>query len=194
MAKAQKNQSETTQSRIIEAADALLHQYGYMGTSMDAIAERIGIRKASLYYHFPNGKDQIMLEIGERLIEHDRHGFQNALETSGTVREKLEAMAAFNFKDTRQTNRVLRDAMRFMPTAHQQRLGAEFYSAIFDPVHAVIKAAVASGELRSHDTRFSAFSFLSLLSEMNDPAQQAIWNDLPQQIVDLLLDGLKNKL
>jgi AcrR family transcriptional regulator len=192
MAKPRKNQSETTQSRIIEAADALLHQYGYMGTSMDAIAERIGIRKASLYHHFPDGKDQIMLEIGERLIEYDRHSFQNALETSGTVREKLEAMADFNFKDTRQTNRVLRDAMRFMPTEHQQRLSAQFFSAIFDPVHAVLNAGVASGELRSHDTRFSAFTFLSLLSEMNEPQQQTTWDDLPQKIVSLMIDGLKN--
>ena len=191
MANVRKSKSETTKSRIIEAADALLHQYGYLGASMDAIAAQIGIRKASLYHHFPDGKDQIMLEIGERLIQYDRQGFQNALESGGTARERLEAMASFSLEDTRQTNRVLRDAMRFMPDEHQRHLGAQFFSAIFDPVQATLEAGIASGELRAHDTRFGAFSFLSLLSEMNDPPQRATWNDLPRQIVNLLIDGLK---
>jgi AcrR family transcriptional regulator len=180
----------STRSRVIEAADALLHQHGYMGVSMEAIAERIGIRKASLYHHFPDGKDQIVLEIGERLVQFDAAGFQTALETHSTVRERLKAMAAFIFKDTRQTNLVLRDAIRFMPAAHQQRLGDLFFIEMFSKVQSVFEAGVQSTELRPHDTRFAAFSFMSLLSEMNAPEHQATWPDLPARVTDLLLSGL----
>jgi AcrR family transcriptional regulator len=193
MPRPQKHQSENTRARAIEAADALLHQHGYHGVSMDAIAKNIGIRKASLYHHFPEGKDQIMLEIAERLIEFDSLGFQNALETGNTVRQRLEAMAVFIFKDKRQTNRVLRETMRFMPLEHQHVLGSGFFGQIFAKAHQVFESGIANGELRSHDTRFSAFAFLSLLSEMNAPDHQKTWSDLPARISSILLSGLETK-
>jgi AcrR family transcriptional regulator len=192
MPRPQKHLSENTRAHAIEAADALLHQHGYHGVSMDAIAQQIGIRKASLYHHFPQGKDQIMLEIGERLIEFDAHGFQNAFKTGDTVRERLEAMAAFIFKDRRQTNRILRDTMRFMPLEHQEVLGSGFFGQIFAKVHQVFEAGIASGELHPHDTRFSTFAFLSLLSEMNAPEHLTTWTDLPARVTDILLNGLQN--
>jgi AcrR family transcriptional regulator len=180
----------STRSRVIEAADALLHQHGYMGVSMEAIAERIGIRKASLYHHFPEGKDQIVLEIAERLIQFDAQGFEEALQNEQTAHARLEAMAHFIFKDTRQTNLVLRDSSRFMPEGHQHRIGQLFFSEMFPKVQSVFEAGINNAELRPHDTRFAAFSFLSLLSEMNAPEHQAAWPDLPAQITDLLLNGL----
>jgi AcrR family transcriptional regulator len=192
MARPKKSNSDptNTRSRVIEAADALLHQHGYMGVSMDAIAERIGIRKASLYYHFPDGKDQIVLEIAERLIQFDAQGFEEAIQTEQTARARLEAMARFIFKDTRQTNLVLRDSSRFMPQEHQQKIAQLFFSQMFPKVQSVFETGIKNAELRPHDTRFATFSFLSLLSEMNAPEHQTAWNDLPTQITDLLLNGL----
>ena len=190
MPRPKKHQTEDTRARAIEAADALLHQHGYHGVSMDAIAEQVGIRKASLYHHFPDGKDQIMLSIGERLIKFDAQGFQNALETAKTVRERLEAMAAFIFRDKRQTNRILRDTLRFMPLEHQQILGSGFFGQIFAKAHEVFETGIATGELRPHDTRFSTFAFLSLLSEMNAADHQKTWSDLPARVTNVLLNGL----
>jgi AcrR family transcriptional regulator len=180
MARPRKTTSEDTRTRAIEAADALLHQHGYLGVSMEAIAKQVGVRKASLYHHFPAGKDQIMLEIGERLIEFNANGFQNAL-TGRTVRERLEAMAAFIFQDTNRTNNTLIETMRFMPEEHQQRIGTLFYQQMFAKVHEVFEAGTRDGELRQHDTRLSAHAFLSLLSEMNRTEHQ---------MTDMLLIGL----
>lgn len=50
--------------QILDAAAALFAEHGYAGTSTRAIAERVGIRQASLYYHFA-GKDEILLELLE---------------------------------------------------------------------------------------------------------------------------------
>ena len=41
---------------ILDAAAALFAERGYAGTTTRAIAERVGIRQASLYHHFA-GKD-----------------------------------------------------------------------------------------------------------------------------------------
>ncbi len=51
-------------AEILEAAAALFTRLGYAGTSTRAIAERVGVRQASLYYHFA-GKDEMLLELLE---------------------------------------------------------------------------------------------------------------------------------
>lgn len=58
--------SSTASARdeILDAAAALFAERGYAGTSTRSIAERVGIRQASLYYHFA-GKDEILLELLE---------------------------------------------------------------------------------------------------------------------------------
>jgi AcrR family transcriptional regulator len=52
---------------ILDAAAALFVEHGFAATTTRAIAERIGIRQASLYYHFA-GKDDILVELLERTV------------------------------------------------------------------------------------------------------------------------------
>ncbi|MBZ5733464.1 TetR/AcrR family transcriptional regulator [Nocardioides sp. TRM66260-LWL] len=49
-------------AEIVDAAAALFVQQGFAATSTRAIAERVGIRQASLYYHFA-GKDDLLDEV-----------------------------------------------------------------------------------------------------------------------------------
>jgi AcrR family transcriptional regulator len=48
--------------QILDAAAALFVENGFSATSTRAIAERVGIRQASLYYHFA-GKDDMLAEL-----------------------------------------------------------------------------------------------------------------------------------
>ncbi|SFF94534.1 TetR/AcrR family transcriptional regulator [Curtobacterium sp. YR515] len=48
--------------QILDAAAALFVENGFSATSTRAIAERVGIRQASLYYHFA-GKDEVLVEL-----------------------------------------------------------------------------------------------------------------------------------
>ncbi|ACU72632.1 transcriptional regulator, TetR family [Catenulispora acidiphila DSM 44928] len=53
--------------QILLAAAALFVEQGFAGTSTRAIAEAVGIRQASLYYHFA-GKDDILAELLDRSV------------------------------------------------------------------------------------------------------------------------------
>ena len=53
--------------QILLAAAALFVEQGFAGTSTRAIAEAVGIRQASLYYHFA-GKDDILAELLNRSV------------------------------------------------------------------------------------------------------------------------------
>lgn len=48
--------------QILDAAAALFAENGFTATSTRSIAERVGIRQASLYYHFA-GKDELLIEL-----------------------------------------------------------------------------------------------------------------------------------
>lgn len=47
--------------RIVAAAAGLLDERGYHGTGINQILARAGAPRGSLYFHFPGGKDEIMV-------------------------------------------------------------------------------------------------------------------------------------
>jgi AcrR family transcriptional regulator len=60
-------QQSTTRGEIVDAAVALFADKGFRATSLADIADSVGIRKASLYYHFPN-KAMLLDEVFGRVI------------------------------------------------------------------------------------------------------------------------------
>ena len=52
--------------RILESATQLFAQRGYEGTSVQAIADAVGIRKASLLYHYPS-KENLHRRLGTNI-------------------------------------------------------------------------------------------------------------------------------
>jgi AcrR family transcriptional regulator len=55
-----------TRANIIQAADDLFYGEGVRATSMDAIAERAGVTKRTLYYHFRSKDDLISAYLQAR--------------------------------------------------------------------------------------------------------------------------------
>lgn len=60
--KVQPDSELSPRAQILDAAAALFSELGISATSTRAIADRVGIRQASLYYHF-SGKDEILIEL-----------------------------------------------------------------------------------------------------------------------------------
>jgi TetR/AcrR family transcriptional repressor of lmrAB and yxaGH operons len=52
-----------TRTRMLEATARLLRQRGYHGTSLNDVLAASGAPRGSLYFHFPGGKDQLVLEV-----------------------------------------------------------------------------------------------------------------------------------
>ncbi|HEV2889553.1 MAG TPA: helix-turn-helix domain-containing protein [Frankiaceae bacterium] len=58
----------TTREQILRAALELFSSQGYDATSLRQIAERLGLTKAALYYHFP-AKEHLVVELTRPFLE-----------------------------------------------------------------------------------------------------------------------------
>jgi AcrR family transcriptional regulator len=64
-------QTPSTRDRILDIALDLFTEQGFDATSLRQIAERLGVTKAALYYHFES-KDDILMALHMRLHEFGR--------------------------------------------------------------------------------------------------------------------------
>lgn len=98
---------DATRRRLFAAATELIAEHGFAATTVDAIAERAGVAKGTVYYNFP-GKaalfDELLRAGVDRLAEHLRAGAEatgpagparpdGAL--SGLVRAELEFIGGY---------------------------------------------------------------------------------------------------
>lgn len=63
-----------TAERIVDTAEALIQRHGYNGFSFQDVANAIGIRKPSLYYHFPSKAD-----LGRAVVDRYRQRMRQAV-------------------------------------------------------------------------------------------------------------------
>jgi AcrR family transcriptional regulator len=64
-----------TRQRILDVALELFIEQGYDGTSLRQIAERLGVTKAALYYHFAS-KEDLLLALHMRLHEFGKEALE----------------------------------------------------------------------------------------------------------------------
>ena len=70
----------------------LFRDKGFDGASLAAISEATGLGKSSLYHHFPNGKEEMALEVLAHLDAQLAVAMFEPLRGAGTPRKKLDRM------------------------------------------------------------------------------------------------------
>ena len=58
--------AKDTREHMIETTAALVHRQGFYGTSLNEILLESGAPRGSLYYHFPGGKEELVLEAARQ--------------------------------------------------------------------------------------------------------------------------------
>ncbi|MCB1790872.1 MAG: TetR/AcrR family transcriptional regulator [Gammaproteobacteria bacterium] len=81
-----------TRDTIIVAANTLFYRFGIKATSLDAIAERAGVTKRTVYYHF-RSKDDLIAEYLATRDQPNLEAFQAWFEQArGTLPERVRAI------------------------------------------------------------------------------------------------------
>ena len=81
-----------TKSLIIDIATTLFQQKGYKGVGLNEIIKACKISKGSLYHHFPNGKEELLITCLQSLNEAITKDIEEIFEQYPTTQEATEAM------------------------------------------------------------------------------------------------------
>lgn len=131
---------------------------------MEAIAERIGIRKASLYYYF-RSKDEILVELHEAMIATVTNRQAERIQAGGmSARHQILAMMGdiIGLMETHPGYlRVFFEHSRELPEASRRDIAAKrnrYRQMMVD----VLRDGMANGEFGDLDPDLTSFAILSM--------------------------------
>ncbi|MGW0195722.1 TetR/AcrR family transcriptional regulator [Nonomuraea sp. NPDC003201] len=144
---ARRGSRQDTRRKVFRAAVELIAEHGYAATTVDAIAERAGVAKGTVFYNFGSKEG-----LFEALLEHSIDLLAEALANSDTGESALDALDSVVlgqlrfFEEHGAFARVLLAEM--WRTAWQEAVGRLRQSAL--GVYAdVLRRAAANGEVRA---------------------------------------------
>ena len=192
------NETEVRDStqRVLDVAEGLFIDRGFNAITLRDIADELGIKQASLYYHFPGGKEELFMAMAARLFERHREGLARALEgDSHDLRDQLRAVAAwFSSQQPVKMLGMLHADMPSLNTEHTEQLAQMAHGSLFQPIRNAFVAAANRGEIRTMHPDLLAGSFLWLMdglsygqTRIGAPPRAAMAED----VISMLLDGLR---
>jgi AcrR family transcriptional regulator len=150
--------------QIREAAAELFDRLGYRETSMDKIADEVGIRKASLYYYFPS-KDRLLIEMHDEMIEsiissHEARLADGAPRAADLILGMMTDL--ISLQDTHPGSlRVFFEHYRELPEPERSRV-LERRSTFERYLREQLQRGVDDGEFGPIDVRLAAFAILGM--------------------------------
>jgi TetR/AcrR family transcriptional regulator, lmrAB and yxaGH operons repressor len=96
---------ENSKDKLIKTASRLFQLQGYHATGLNQITKESGAPKGSLYYHFPNGKEQLAIEsvrltanfVSEQIVK----GLNKTQDPAKAIQNLIEDMAKQFQKEAR---------------------------------------------------------------------------------------------
>jgi len=178
---------------ILHAALATVRDRGYHATTLDDIAERLGVRKAALYHYFPDKESILYACHMESLAELDRM-MSEATECCTSHRERLGYLI-------REHVRVMTEELEGSPLAFEvSALAPDRRADVIagrDRYEGVLRELVAggteTGEFREVDPKIAVFAILgsiNWIARWYDPERGVSSSELGDQFAELLIRGL----
>lgn len=181
------SREKNTKARILEEALKLFSQSGYMGTSMNDIAARLGVTKAALYKHYQS-KQEILDSIVDQMNEMDRERVKQYEMPEGKMEDVIAGYKGAAFDKIRQFTKIqfLHWTEEEFPCCFRKMLTLEQYR---DPqLAALYQKYLADGPLAYIETLFAG-----LLGDAGEARQLALDFYGPIFLLYSIYDGTDDK-
>ncbi len=184
-------------NKIKAIAIHLIYQKGYHACSISNIAERVGIQKSSIYYHYLN-KEELLYGILKDTMEDLNESLERSLRNVEGTEERLLAMIRnhLNFHMDRQKDVIISDSELRGLTADNLRSVIRLRDEYDRKMRDIIKQGIDEGIFINKDPRVVANAIITMCT------QTSVWfnplGDLSKaEVIDIytniIFDGLKVK-
>jgi AcrR family transcriptional regulator len=191
-----RSRKDLVSGEILERAAELFARRGFSGTSLQEVADAMGMSRPALYHYVANKEDLLaQLVQGITRASADRLAQIRADETTGSV-EKLEAVIGFIAVSI--INSPARFRLLIMSEAHlPERVAQEHQAArreVLEHLSAIIGQGIDAGVLKPLDERVAALSILGMCNWVAwwyRPGHEMSADEIVALITTIALDGLK---
>ena len=160
------NSNPSTAERILDAALSSFAQRGYEATSLDALAEGLGVRKQSILYWFPS-KEALLEAVIDRSAGELRDALEFSLDRAGTGWARVEAVVRSVFRLAARRPELLgllREVGR-LGSPPATRL-MESLDPLVQRASSFLEAEMSAGHMRVHDPRLLLLAIYSTVVGM----------------------------
>jgi AcrR family transcriptional regulator len=194
MAKTRGVSFKKMEQTILAAAGDLFDLQGYNQTSLQQIADALGMARPSLYHYFDN-REQILVAGVERLTEHRNVITEELRNVEGDPIEKLTALMlglGTLLSDNPVWVRILlHDGVALPDDVRAQDLASRI--SFFELLVETLRNGIELGYVRAHDERATAMTIVSSLTGLQAQFAAPIdvsHGDLMRMTVDIILYGI----
>ncbi|MGN0042549.1 TetR/AcrR family transcriptional regulator [Rhodococcus sp. (in: high G+C Gram-positive bacteria)] len=178
-----------TRTQIMAAFADQLAGTGYAGISLVGVAGTVGIRKPSIYHHFPGGKQDLYRAVAREFIGNLHLRIRKAVDTEGSLDDRLTALAVACSEDHGSSisfEQRIYDALDQVSDTTRDEISALYVREVLSPVVVLFEGAVAGDELTG-DPQFLMNAFLHLARATD----LAGGTDNARRITELFLNGAR---
>jgi len=171
----------STKEKIIVVAEELIENKGYVNVSARIIAKEVGISVGTLYHHFPRGKMEIVLAMGEKYSEilgmsefladpnadprvwlrknlelnQKKKAFITAMEIEAMSRpDDVQALIIENIAKRKETQKSLIQAYKMMERFAGKKISIEKAKTMQKVLKAIMRRHVVFGNLFGSNDEF----------------------------------------
>lgn len=168
----------------------LFRQYGYDGATLSKISQATGLGKASLYHHFPGGKDEMVETVLDYLERWMDQNVLQQLQSAGDPSSRLQQMGDRLSEVYEGGKQPCLSAILLLGSARDvfhERVQV-IYQRWIDAIAAVLTESGMDATLaqqRGEDGVIAIQGALILSQGLNNPSPfQRVMQQLPQQLCD----------
>lgn len=188
------NNELSTKDTILKIATLLFLEKGYPLISMDDVAQRANVTKATVYYHYKT-KDDLFTDALVQLMDRITGGINKTFSTDASLKEQLFTLAKAHLQATAgmDVNLFMKEARHSLSIQHEELLkGAE--DRMYKTLEKGIQAAIDRGEIPHSNAYLAALMFMSMLmiGKSNEKSFDSL-DDLVTQTINFFWDGLANQ-
>lgn len=191
------DKAELKRRAIIEAGSTLFSRFGYEKTTLEDIAKKARMGKATLYYYFPGGKDAIFSAVlqfeVERLFQEILADMNQAKSAEGRLHAYVRARVRQYHRQV--VNRGITDTVfdELIPLAESEL--RRYFDRELDVIQSLVAAAMREGAFAQGDSRLAARIVQAGMKSLTDdnPAHSSL--ELRESEIEsflaMLLNGLR---
>ena len=191
------NASSGSRERLLDRVEDILFEHRPQMLSMREIAQRLGMKAASLYYH-ADGKEDLFRQVIRRSIERNRDELAAVIDSADPViAEKLEAIGLWLLQPAPMNLiHTIREDVSKMNRELSVELSRETHEALIRPIERVFDEYQRNKTIRPVSSALLAGSFLAVLDGIwyatNEHVPREQGPAMVRQMVDVFLNGLLN--